>query len=162
MRWLYVGGITGIGLWLCLLLTGYHVIVNVGQSLASHMFVCRPLRPEESLVPGNVVRFRVPDAMKAELEQAVPGITLDLPWLKQVRGVPGDTVCWEGQALVINGIEEEPLTLLRIYPLVRRTGCTVLREGELLLTGTHPHSYDSRYSGPVARKEILDRCYALL
>ncbi|MGJ4924810.1 S26 family signal peptidase [Bradyrhizobium sp. HKCCYLRH2015] len=31
----------------------------------------------------------------------------------------------------------------------------ILIEGEFVLLGPHPHSFDSRYFGPVSRRDIL-------
>lgn len=81
----------------------------------------------------------------------------DWPLLKQVSGLPGDTVCREGTAVSINGQQvAQALLVDRMHrDLPSWDGCSMLAAGEVFLLSPHPSSLDGRYFGPVREADIL-------
>ena len=81
----------------------------------------------------------------------------DWPLLKQVSGLPGDTICREGTAVSINGQQAAQALLVdrmhRELPVWE--GCITLAAGEVFLLSPHPSSLDGRYFGPVHEADIL-------
>lgn len=81
----------------------------------------------------------------------------DWPLLKQVAGLPGDTICREGKAVSING---QPAAEALSYDGMGRDlpswdGCVTLEKGEVFLLSPHPSSLDGRYFGTVHEADIL-------
>lgn len=81
----------------------------------------------------------------------------DSPLLKQVSGLPGDTICREGTAISINGQQAgQALLVDRMHrDLPVWEGCIKLAAGEVFLLSPHPSSLDGRYFGPVREADIL-------
>jgi conjugative transfer signal peptidase TraF len=83
-----------------------------------------------------------------------------VPLVKQVAAIGGDEVCRSKEpqgAIAINGkVVAEVLDQDREgRPLPSWDGCIRLVDGEFFLLQPHPHSFDSRYFGPVLRCDIL-------
>jgi conjugative transfer signal peptidase TraF len=83
-----------------------------------------------------------------------------VPLVKQVAAIGGDEVCRtkEPQGVIaINGkVVAEVLEQDREgRRLPSWDGCIQLVDGEFFLLQPHPHSFDSRYFGPVLRCDIL-------
>lgn len=96
---------------------------------------------------GEVVVLTPPTVLKAAIPQGLPQERL----LKNVGGVPGDTVCWTTEAMTIHGetsATRYPLALEH-PPVMQPQGCREVLPGELVLVAPHPHSLDSRYVGPI-------------
>ena len=71
--------------------------------------------------------------------------------LKQVAGIPGNRVCWEADGMTIVTARGTA-----VYPyhaekrgLRRALTCLTVPMAHLILIGTHPRSFDSRYIGVV-------------
>jgi type IV secretory pathway protease TraF len=76
--------------------------------------------------------------------------------LKQIAGLPGDTVCWSATAMVMPDGAPYP----RLVDALRGGGdgtCRVLTADEVVLVGTHPYSLDSRDIGPVSVHRLVAR-----
>lgn len=79
--------------------------------------------------------------------------------IKKVAAVPGDVVSVNGDGVWINGSLWGPLN----EKVLRNTGRTiaqlertfVVRPGELVVLGTLPRSYDSRYWGPIRNSQLI-------
>jgi conjugative transfer signal peptidase TraF len=82
----------------------------------------------------------------------------DMPLLKPVVALTGDTVCCD-RTVRVNGVELAPGPQPVDHqgrPLPQWHGCTVLAPGELFLLSTYsPDSLDSRYLGPVDETQVL-------
>ncbi|PKP79810.1 MAG: hypothetical protein CVT79_17890 [Alphaproteobacteria bacterium HGW-Alphaproteobacteria-18] len=81
----------------------------------------------------------------------------DWPLLKQVSGLPGDTICREGTAVSIN---HQPAAQALLYDGMGRDlpswdGCAMLEASEVFLLSPHPSSLDGRYFGAVREADIL-------
>jgi conjugative transfer signal peptidase TraF len=83
-----------------------------------------------------------------------------VPLVKQVAAVGGDEVCRSNEpvgSIAINGkVVAEALDEDRDgRRLPSWDGCIGLVDGEFFLLQPHPHSFDSRYFGPVTSCDIL-------
>lgn len=87
----------------------------------------------------------------------------DIPLIKRVAAVEGDTVCRQGREVFINSVIVASARLQdrlgRAMPAWR--GCYVLDERRLFLLQNHVESLDSRYFGPVDRRLIIGRAMRL-
>lgn len=81
----------------------------------------------------------------------------DWPLVKQVAGLPGDTICREDLTIFINDqrAAEARLVDTKGRDLPTWTGCRTLSAGEVFLLSPHPSSLDGRYFGPVPEPDIL-------
>lgn len=83
-----------------------------------------------------------------------------VPLLKRAEGIGGDEVCRAKEpigAISINGkvVAEVQERDRDGRPLPSWEGCLRLIDGEYFLLQPHPHSFDSRYFGPVMRCDVL-------
>jgi conjugative transfer signal peptidase TraF len=87
-------------------------------------------------------------------------LPVPVPLLKRVEATGGDEICRAKTpigTISINGkvvaevLDKDP----EGRPLPAWEGCMRLVEGEYFLLQPHPHSFDSRYFGPVLRCDIL-------
>ena len=108
---------------------------------------------------GDLAVFRPPPAIEVLIvvHDVLPA---PVPLLKQVAGAAGDEVCRASEpigTISINGkVVAEVLERDRSgRPLPVWEGCFRLVDGEYFLLQPHPHSFDSRYFGPVLRCDIL-------
>jgi conjugative transfer signal peptidase TraF len=88
----------------------------------------------------------------------------NVPLLKRVAAIPGDTVCAREAEIWING----HATARRLAkdglgrPMPAWSGCRRLGRNELfLLMAESPASFDGRYFGPTARTGIIGRAHLL-
>jgi conjugative transfer signal peptidase TraF len=106
---------------------------------------------------GRVIAFRVPAAAFPYADRHLATLHRR-PVLKAIAAVSGDTVCTTGDVLVINGRRMAPIQTLdnEGARLPRWRGCGVLPKGEVFVFSDHiPNSFDSRYYGPVAARDIV-------
>lgn len=110
---------------------------------------------QRPLQVGDIVVVRTPAILATRMPPNVPGSRL----LKMIAGVPGMYVCWTTEAMTVEG---------RVYPrhaaiqdAAARVGCGIVDDGEVLLVGLHPRSFDSRYFGPVPLHLVQWRAQAL-
>jgi len=114
---------------------------------------------------GEVAAIRPPPMLEAMM--AARGILpVGVPLVKQVTAVGGDEVCRSRESagtLAVNGrVVAEVLDKDRKgRPLPSWDGCIRLVDGEFFLLQPHPHSFDSRYFGPVMRCDIIGVAHAL-
>ncbi|MFC3302351.1 S26 family signal peptidase [Parvularcula lutaonensis] len=87
----------------------------------------------------------------------------DWPLIKLIRGLPGDEICRENEAVSINQnlVAEALIQASSGLDLPRWQGCYVLQEGEVFLLNEHPQSLDGRYFG-VMKESDLDGVAILL
>lgn len=108
---------------------------------------------------GEVAVVKPPPMLEALM--AAHGILpAAVPLLKQIAAAGGDEVCRSREpagVLAVNGrVVAEVLDRDREgRPLPSWDGCIRLVDGEFFLLQPHPHSFDSRYFGPVSRCDIL-------
>lgn len=111
---------------------------------------------------GDMVIARVPELWRglAAERRYVPA---RVPLVKRVAAGPGDSVCASGGIVFINGVwaaaRRQADARGRAMPWWE--GCTVLRDGALLLLMPDPASFDGRYLGPTQRSDIIGRARLL-
>ncbi|MEO0419460.1 MAG: S26 family signal peptidase [Pseudomonadota bacterium] len=87
----------------------------------------------------------------------------NVPIVKRIAAVPGDHICAEDRAFIIN---ETRIISRRGADRQGRElpwwqGCRNLRKDEMLLLMAHPSSFDGRYFGPTQRNEIVGKARLL-
>jgi conjugative transfer signal peptidase TraF len=125
----------------CLLL-----VWNTTPSIPIGLYVITPAPPRR----GDLSVMRLPRQMET-LAVARAILTSHIPVLKPVAAAAGDLVCRSGRAVTING------HLVAIARHVDRKGralptwqgCRRLSGSQVFILARHPHSFDSRYYGPL-------------
>jgi conjugative transfer signal peptidase TraF len=144
----------GIPLVVLLASHSYGVQVNITESLPQRLFLIE--KKNFTLAKGDYVAFYT-------LRDATGGYRL--PFIKQVRCTPGDTVTSHLGSVFCNGelIAEAKTHSLKGEPL-KATDSYVLKPGEWFVTGFHKDSLDSRYAmfGPVSENQVIGRATPLL
>lgn len=116
------------------------------------------VQPSQLPQPGDWVVLPTPERVR-DLAAARHYIPANVPLVKRVAAGAGQLVCTQGRVLTIDGAaaasrkSRDP----RGRPLPAWQGCRRLGAGELLVLGTAPGSFDSRYFGPVTRDRILGK-----
>ena len=152
---LLILGLLGLGA--ALSATRPLLIVNPSPSLPTGLYMrALTARP---LALGDMVVLETPDVLKPSLP---PGYE-DKPLLKQVAALPGMQACWMPEAMVVERGGEPvwyayhpALTTLR-----QPEGCRQLGPDDLLVTGSHARSYDSRYVGMISQRLVRFRVWPL-
>ncbi|MBV9526998.1 S26 family signal peptidase [Sphingomonas sp.] len=106
---------------------------------------------------GDIVIARVATAVRA-LAASRRYIPADVPLVKHVGGLVGDTVCAVGNTIIIDGkvvaIRRRVDAIGRVLPWWR--GCRLLGPSDIfLLSGGVPASFDGRYFGVSPRADII-------
>jgi conjugative transfer signal peptidase TraF len=113
--------------------------------------------PESAARRGDMVIARVPIGVR-ELAAARRYIPIDVPLVKHVGAVPGDTVCAIGTAIIS---DNQTVATRRATDGVGRrmpwwNGCRSLHQGDVFLLADHvPASFDGRYFGISSSADII-------
>jgi len=77
-------------------------------------------------------------------------------FIKRIAANDGDSVCTEGDAILINGrtVAHRATHDSQGRALPHWSGCRTLSSNEIFLMGDTPDSFDSRYFGPVSADDI--------
>jgi conjugative transfer signal peptidase TraF len=77
--------------------------------------------------------------------------------IKRVAASAGDIVCRTGSIVAVNGRAMAYAMAADVSrrPLPRWSGCKRLNAAQLFVLSTVPNSFDSRYFGPVDRRNVL-------
>ena len=80
----------------------------------------------------------------------------DWPLIKQIRALPGDEICRQNEAILINQtqVTEALLQAPGGLDLPRWQGCHILQYGEVFLLNDHPRSVDGRYFGVMKQSDL--------
>jgi type IV secretory pathway protease TraF len=140
---------------------GSYLVRNIGSSMPARRYLCTPLRESRALEMDQVVLFPWPEAIQETLARIAPFVDVALPCLKQVAGLAGDVVCWDADGMTINARPGYALPLLARYPIEAPSGCHVVSGTDVFLLGTDPHSFDSRYIGPLPLTSLQATCRKL-
>ena len=114
--------------------------------------------------------FKKGDLVLVRLDNQAEGLAIsrgylppDVPVLKHIVGVSGDTICRFESRIFVNGslVSEAKSVdhLARQLPIW--TGCIKLEDSQIFLLNTHPSSYDGRYFGPTMRSQIIGHAIPL-
>jgi type IV secretory pathway protease TraF len=115
--------------------------------------------PGRALQVGDLVVLEVPASMAASVPLDVPHRRL----LKHVAALGGDTVCWAQDAMVVRTLQGtarypfHPDGPMGTHP----NGCHTLETESVVIIGTHPRSFDSRYVGAVPVSLVRFRVWPL-
>jgi conjugative transfer signal peptidase TraF len=87
----------------------------------------------------------------------------NVPMIKTIAAVSGDTVCAHGAVVTIN---EQLVAVRRLADRRGRKlpwwrGCLRLSHGQVMLINRAPDSFDSRYFGPVGKGAIIGKATPL-
>lgn len=135
------------------------LVWNVSASSPPGLYRVWPARVPH---PGDWVVLRTPGRIR-RLAAERRYIPANVPLVKRVAAGAGQSVCAQGPVLTIDGTvaawrrTRDPSG----RPLPSWQGCRLLGTGELLVLGTGPDSFDSRYFGPVGRADILGKAVPL-
>ena len=107
-----------------------------------------------------IVRLAEPWRSLAARRRYLPA---NVPLIKRIAAEPGDRVCAIGADIIVEGAR---IATRRQHDGAGRAmphwqGCQVLRDGATLLLMDDPASFDGRYFGPTARRDIIGRAYPL-
>ncbi len=159
---------TGLGLatgCACLLATAVErprpkLVWNASASAPIGLYL---VSPQADLADGDMVIAWPPGAFAA-LAAARQYLPAGIPLVKRIAGIPGDEICALGPRLFLNGapLAERSKQDGAGRPMPWWSGCRRLRDGQFLLLMTgRPTSFDGRYFGLTARRDILGRARLL-
>lgn len=118
--------------------------------------------PHADIVTGDMVIARVPRRYRrlAAMRRYVPR---DVPLVKRVAAVAGDTVCARDRRISING---GPAARRRTFDGRGRamplwSGCRRLRASQLFLLNADPASFDGRYFGVSEGSDLIGKATLL-
>lgn len=136
------------------------LVWNVSASAPRGLYLVAPGAP---IAPGDFVVARVPDRYRA-LAAGRRYVPANVPLVKRVAAVPGDRVCAQGAAILVNGA---PRAVRRSFDGRGRqmpfwSGCRTLHLQEyLLLMSEAPDSFDGRYFGITRAEDVIGRASLL-
>ena len=115
------------------------------------------IRNAEHVKVGDLVLIR-PASPLAELLSKREYLPLNVPLLKHVVALSGQTACREGLRIKVNeltlGFAQERDSRDRVLPAW--SGCHLLKDGEIfVMNPKSPDSLDSRYFGPMQSSAII-------
>jgi conjugative transfer signal peptidase TraF len=111
---------------------------------------------------GDMVIAWVPDRWR-RLAATRRYIPLNIPLVKRVAAVPGDTVCATNGHIFVDGswaAWQRPYDG-RGRPMPAWHGCATLGDGAFLLLMDAPVSFDGRYFGPTGGADIIGKATLL-
>lgn len=135
------------------------LVWNASASAPIGLYRVLPGKPAS----GDLVLVRTPDSAR-QLAAERGYLPHDVPLVKRVAALDGDTVCAANDVISVNGrVVAERLTRDRVgRPLPSWSGCHLLDGGEaFLLMEGRADSFDSRYFGPVPTAAIIGRLVPL-
>jgi len=133
---------------------------NRTPSLPLGLYGCQRIDDSTVLTPGTLVAFDPPPWIVGELHQVAPKVHVHT-MLKKIAAVEHDTVCLQGNDVIVNRALLAHRPLLKTYPLTAPTGCLTLGHDEVFVMGTDARSYDSRYFGIAERAWVQSTCLPL-
>lgn len=136
------------------------VLVWNGSGSAPRGFYRPALK--DDLAIGTWVLVRAPDWAQA-LAAARRYMPANVPLIKKIAAMPGDTVCRANRSITRNG-RVIAIALERDHngrALPHWNGCRRLGPGAVFVINNPPHSFDSRYFGPVGRDRVIEEIVPL-
>lgn len=142
--------------WLCQRLHSHHYDLSyqVSRSMPQGWYYLHPIT---TLHRGTWVSLYPPPFAAAYLQQKHLAPTSGI-LIKAIAAVPGDWVCQKHQRLWVN--HQAVASLLTVdsqhQAIAQQAFCQILSQDEYLVLGlSDSRSYDSRYFGPIHRRQIL-------
>jgi conjugative transfer signal peptidase TraF len=157
----------GIGLGFLALATTMALAVGPAPRLIWNASASAPIglwrvHPGAALAIGDMVVVTTPASVRA-LAATRRYLPANVPLLKQIAALDGDTVCANGRTITINGAPAATrLSADRIgRPLPGWHGCERLASGRIFLLNAAPDSFDGRYFGAVDATAIIGKATPL-
>jgi conjugative transfer signal peptidase TraF len=129
------------------------MILNETPSMVKGVYV--RLGEVADIKRGDLIAMPMNSAAQNYLVKKL-GYPKDTMLIKRVAGLSGDRVCRQDSVVTIN---KRTLVAARSdrqgTPLPAWYGCRTLSTNEVFILGEHPSSFDSRYFGPVSRRELV-------
>jgi len=137
---------------------GPHLLLNLTASVPRGLYVLTPLTLLSTPEHGMLVAFP-PPAPVAAFAVRRGYLAPQIPLLKPLAALPGETVCVHDAGVVIAGqfVAQVASADSLGRPLPRWRGCVTLGPGEVFPLSLAPRSFDGRYFGPVAVRSLLGR-----
>lgn len=135
------------------------LIWNVSASAPIGLYAVRSARSPSR---GDMVAARLPPRWRA-LGSARHYVPANVPLIKRVAAAAGDRACATGADIAVNGTR----VARRLdfdgggRPMPHWSGCIVLGRGEYLLLMPGPASFDGRYFGQTAQRDIVGQVHLL-
>jgi len=137
------------------------IVWNASASVPIGLYA---VRPDDRYRPGVIVLAQPPEPLAAFLTDG-GYLPRDVPLLKRIEAVAGQTVCRHGRAVTVDGERRaEARDRDRLgRPLPVWSGCREIADGELFLLNVDaPGSLDGRYFGPIPVSNVVGRAVPLL
>ena len=133
---------------------------NVSASVPTGLYQVQPTR--DLIVTALVVAY--PPEPLATLLEGGGYLPRDVPLIKRILALPGQTVCRTGPTIVVDGIEmgvaRERDHRGRVLPVWE--GCRTLAGDDVfLMNWDQPASLDGRYFGPIPLHAVVGRAVLL-
>ena len=132
----------------------YKLLYNPSVSAPIGLYL---FKPAQQFRVGAYVLARLPEPIETLASQR-HYLPSDVPILKHVGALPGQSVCRERDLITVDGIlVAHALERDRAgRKLPQWSGCYTLKTDQLFLLSTdNPHSFDSRYFGPISTSAVL-------
>jgi conjugative transfer signal peptidase TraF len=131
------------------------LLLNLTPSVPCGVYRVTPLPP---LTRGLLVVFPPPPSVAA-LAVRRGYLAPQIPLLKPIAALPGETVCVHDDGVFLQGDFVASVASVDGLgrPLPRWRGCITLGPGEVFPLSLAPSSFDGRYVGPVAVADLLGR-----
>ncbi len=133
-----------------------HYIWNASNSVPIGLY---HIQPATQLTVSELVAVQPPDLLAAFLD--LNGyLPIGVPMLKRVLALPGQTVCRNGLAIAVDGID-----MGRAHerdaggrPLPVWHGCRIIADGDVfVMNWQSADSLDGRYFGPLPASAVIGR-----
>jgi conjugative transfer signal peptidase TraF len=136
------------------------LIWNASASVPIGLYL---VNPAGALHIGELVLVRPPEALAAFLAKR-GYLAMDVPLLKHVLALPGQTVCRTGRTITVDGFAMGHALdrdyLGRILP--SWCGCRIVADHEVFfMNWQSDNSFDGRYFGPLSVSTIVGRAAPL-
>jgi len=133
-----------------------HYIWNASNSVPIGLY---HVQPTTRLTVSELVAVQPPDLLAAFLD--LNGyLPIGVPMLKRVLAQPGQTVCRNGLAIAVDGIDmgqaHERDARGRLLPVWH--GCRIIADGDVfVMNWQSADSLDGRYFGPLPASAVIGR-----
>lgn len=133
-----------------------HDVQKYYRCLPFKLYAVRPIERDRLPRRGELVSFRSPEHVER--------FTGQFEVIKFAIGLEGDEWSIAQGQVAVNGVVWGDLHLLETLGMDpnEMEGRWQVPPGHVLVMGTNPASYDSRYWGPLRLENIIGRAYALL
>ena len=146
-------GLLSVWITVSLLLANRQLVINTSPSVAPGIY----LRVDERPAVGRIIDFRIPDRAWPYIRERTGRTGRHWYILKPIAAGPGDRIDTMGKWLYINGRKIAPIYTHdekgRLLPHWR-ANCVLGPREYFVYSSRIWNSFDSRYYGPIRRRQI--------